>query len=321
MTILIVDGNNLTARANFAGKDLTKEDGTPTGCTYISIKSFKFLVEKFKPDSVLVCWDKGRSRYRTSIYPEYKSNRNHDNDTLEEKLEYENYIDQINRVKNYLTGLPIQQFDYPGCEADDLIAFIVEKYISEGRAEEVVLVSNDTDFYQLIVKGVKIYDPIKKLDLDSAYIKKKFEISADKYVYFKCMLGDKTDGISGIKGYGAAAAKQVLDRLDKVEELSDLKTVALAEDLQKKKKFRDFVENFEVVERNYQLINLLNRGSFLSMDIKNDILFRLENSTHNIDHQKIFMMSYEDEFSSIYKDRTLFLKPFYDLLNRRSKTL
>jgi DNA polymerase-1 len=286
---LIFDGNNLAARCNFANKDLTRSDGTKTGVVYGSIRSIKFLIEKFKPEKVIVVFDMGWSKRRLEIYPEYKQNRKNEFKTQEEINAKNEYINQIKRLQEYLEYLNISTIRIPKTEADDIIAFLLNLDIAKNAQDKTILISTDTDFYQFVHYGVKIYHPIQCTFIDEDYIKNKFEIDSKKYLLFKSMLGDKTDDISGVKGFGESAAKKVMKSYE-INKIEDLKESAL---LQKGEKFKNFVKNFDIIKRNYKLIDLI--SCYLDKETQDEIINQLKKE--KVFDESILNICKEDEIN------------------------
>jgi len=303
--IVIFDGNNMTARASSVDSGLArKKDGIPTGVVYISLKMLKSSVENLSPSKVYVAWDRGRSKARKDLYPEYKATRDV-NLTPEEKLSKEMYYAQIDRLKKYLDNLPVVQLEYHYTEADDIIGYLV-KHAKELGNEDVCVVSTDEDFLQLIPLGVKIYNPIKEKYITSEDVKEKFKITSSNFIYYKSMVGDSSDNIKGVKGFGAAAAVSLLD--EEVKELKELKV--RAEKFTKKKKYKDFIENFSIIERNYKIINLLDLSDFLSEETKNSIKEKLVIIPKKADQTTIMRLAFDDEMSSIYNQSLNFVSVF-----------
>lgn len=280
---LIIDGNNLAARNNFMNPDLRSPDGRKTGAVFGSIRSIKMLIEMFAPEETIVVFDMGWSKRRLEMYPEYKANRKDVHKTPEEIKSKEEYITQIKRLQVYIEHLPIKQVRVKSTEADDIIAYLLNK---SSNKNETVLVSNDSDFYQFVQFGVKIYNPILSQFIDDKYIKEKLKIQSSEYLMYKAMLGDGSDNISAIKGFGEGAAVKIL-QTGLCKSISDAKQIAAT---MKGVKFENLVNSFNLVERNYKLIDLLT--DYLDNDTKEQIESQLiTNKTLNHD---IFNLCKED---------------------------
>ena len=96
----------------------------------------------------LVVFDPGETPSRTESYPEYKSNRK-DYGGLPDK---ENPFTQLAGIKKALEKIGIKFCEKPGFEADDLIA----SYASN-PGYQAVIVSTDTDFFQLVSENIAVY--------------------------------------------------------------------------------------------------------------------------------------------------------------------
>lgn len=287
--ILLIDGNNLAARANFAEPNLKRTDGTPTGVVYISLRSIKTLIETFKPEKIIFAFDKGWSNWRLNIYPNYKANRKDIYKTPEEIEAKEKYINQIKRFQKYLDYLPFPKVVEKYVEADDIIGYILCQFIDKNKQEEIILISNDKDFYQFIPYGVKIYDGIQQCFIDENYINNKLGIPSNQYIFYKSMLGDKGDNIDSIKGFGEKAAVNVISSgpINKIEDIREI-TKNLSG-----KKYKDITNNFHIIERNYEIINLINNKALTEeqiVKIKEQI-----NITPKFDLEGLKKMCLEDE--------------------------
>lgn len=139
-------------------------------------------------------WDaKDGIRARQGIFPDYKAKR----PPLREDI----YVG-FDQVSNVLKHSAVIQVTIPGYEADDVIASMTRLYA--GRGEEVRIFSNDRDFLQLMTE-------FQTLVTTEATIKEGVLLSDVRY--HKTLVGDTSDCIPGIPGFGQAA----WDKADKAE--------------------------------------------------------------------------------------------------------
>ena len=123
--------------------------------------------------------------------------------------------------------------------------------------------------------------------IDDKYIKEKLKIQSNEYLMYKAMLGDGSDNISAVKGFGEGAAVKIL-QTGLCKSISDAKQIAST---MKGEKFRNLVNSFSLIERNYKLIDLLT--DYLDNDTKEQIEIQLSlNKTLN---QDIFNLCKEDD--------------------------
>ena len=197
MNSLVVDGSNLLWRVAWIAETRTKlinSQGVWTGPVYLFLKSVKGLQDKFKPNNIWVTWDKKliypSTNFRKELAPEtYKQNRDD-----EKAKEIHNQHDELAK---WLTALGIKQI-YPGVlEADDIISWLVREKLTSS-----VIVSVDKDLLQLIDSNTHYYNPIKKKLITPENFLQEVGVEINEYNYYKALLGDKSDNVEGIAGYG-----------------------------------------------------------------------------------------------------------------------
>ena len=166
-----------------------------------------------KPDYLAVCFDKGGSKTRSEIFPEYKSNRH---ETPEPIIIAVPYIKEILKVMN------IQILEEEGFEADDIIGTIAKK--AEKNGYTTYMVTSDKDFAQLVSESVFVYRPARMGNDIEIWgieeVKEKFEISDPiEVIDYLGMMGDSVDNIPGLPGVGDKTAKKFLKEFGKMENL------------------------------------------------------------------------------------------------------
>jgi 5'-3' exonuclease len=161
------------------------------------INTIRKHLEERNYDKVIVCWDsESNTSVRKELYSEYKANRK--NEMSEEQ--YESYLHQRQRVKQYLEEVFVRQVEVPNNESDDLIAY----YCKIALDENITIFSADKDLTQLISERVQIYSPIKKeyYKFGDNISLNKVDIPHQNVLLTKVFVGDKSDNISGIDGLG-----------------------------------------------------------------------------------------------------------------------
>jgi hypothetical protein len=98
--------------------------------------------------------------WRKKVYPEYKANRKVTYAKMTEKEKEDQEIlteafDDLVTFLNEKTNVTVLR--NPEAEADDMIATFIKMHPDDNH----VLISSDSDFYQLLAPNVKIYDPVK----------------------------------------------------------------------------------------------------------------------------------------------------------------
>lgn len=261
--VFIIDGMNMYLRSYAAYPQLSSHGYQMGGCVGF-LKSLQRLCREFQPARVYVTWEGGGSQRRRKLYPDYKSdrkpgrlNRFYGDDIPDSE---ENKQHQLVSLLSALKNVPVCQIYVSDCEGDDIVAFLVRGPL---RDKQVVIVSADKDMYQLLGPNVKIYSLYRKKFITDADLFEEFRIKSHNFALAKCLCGDDSDNIPGVKGLGFKSVAKKFPMLagDGTIILQDLINYSHT---QKGESYRRVVENEDVVKRNWQLVHL--DGSMLSAD-------------------------------------------------------
>jgi DNA polymerase-1 len=211
---LLVDGFNLAYRCFHALPELTSSTGFPTGALHGWVKSLWKLIDQEKPDASLVFFDLGESEERVALHAAYKAQRKPMPDPLRQ---------QIDPIKALTRAMGLAGIEVQGVESDDLLATEAVKFAREG--DDVIIVSGDKDFAQLVDERIKIMLPPPSANpklgwrlLDAAGVQEKFGVPPAQIAAYLALVGDTSDNIPGIDGVGPkTAAKWLADHGGTVE--------------------------------------------------------------------------------------------------------
>ena len=143
--------------------------------------------------------------WRNEIFPKYKESRYKDDAFMGGeffKLVYNNDL---------LTKAGVEYiFKYDNLEADDIVAIIKNKIRKKYPQANIYIITNDQDYLQLCDENTKLFN----LQFKNLLENKKVFQEADKNLFFKIVLGDKSDNIPPIlNGCGPKTTeKYYLDR-------------------------------------------------------------------------------------------------------------
>jgi DNA polymerase-1 len=200
--LLLVDGNNLFMRAWHATRHeaMTAGDESTASLVVFTNTLLRHIREE-KPDRVAVCWDGGKSAYRSRLLPSYKANRTAG---TSERAKHERGL-----IKQFLSLAGVFHVERPGVEADDLIA----KYWHDAE-EDVVLVSEDKDFLQLVGYNPRVY-PCSVLRSTgerwgAEEVAKTMGVTPQCLPHVMALTGDDSDNVPGVPGIGPKKAVQLL---------------------------------------------------------------------------------------------------------------
>lgn len=262
--ILIIDGMNMFIR-NFVMVKTMTPDGHHVGGMYGFLRSLGALVRDINPTRVLCVFDgKGSTTNRKAIDPNYKANRKITRITNWElfdnkEQELASIGNQVDRLKDYLGCLPIQILELEKLEADDIIAFVAQQYSTRNKL--VTIVSSDKDFLQIIQPNIEIYSPIKKETITVQNVVEKLGVHPTNYLTVKAILGDDSDNLKGVKGIGLKTLTKEFPELITEPNLEPDHLYKISEDrIEGKLFYSKLIHSWDIVEKNYNLMNLQQHG-------------------------------------------------------------
>ena len=232
-TYILVDTLNMFFRAKHVGggRDIDMRVGM---AMHIMFNSIKKVWRDFDGDHVVMCLE-GRS-WRKDFYTPYKANRKviMDKRSVKEQeddeLFFESYNDMVEFLDKRTNVSVIQQHN---AEADDLIA----TWIQEHPNDDHVIISTDSDFYQLLADNVTQYngttDQIVTLDgfknaktgeivIDKKTNEPKKAVDPEWVLFEKCVRGDSSDNI--FSAYPGARLKGTKNKTGITEAYNDRHT-------------------------------------------------------------------------------------------------
>lgn len=107
-------------------------------------------------------------------------------------------------------------------QADDAIATAAHRWRDDPDIEQLVICSNDNDFAQCIVADRVIqWNRIKKIRINERDVLVKFGVLPACIPEYLALVGDPSDGIPGIPGFGPKATVTLIDRYGHLEEIID----------------------------------------------------------------------------------------------------
>lgn len=195
---ILVDAMNMYFRSIHSTN--STDIGSRVGMSiHIMLNSIKKCIREFKGDHVIMC-SEGKS-WRKSIYSPYKANRNLAKAKLspKEKEDQDVLMEAFNEMMVFFdekTNCTV--LEHGAVEADDLIALWIARHPDDSH----IIVSTDSDFYQLLSENVEQYkgttDELITINgIFNANTNKKIkDIDSPDWILFeKCVRGDSSDNI------------------------------------------------------------------------------------------------------------------------------
>jgi len=205
--LFLIDGTAIIYRSFFAfiRNPLYNSKGQNTSAIYGTISAFLRLVERYNLDHVAVSFDRKEKTFRHEITDTYKANRPPAPDEL---------ISQFEPIKEFFSLIGLKEISCAGYEADDVLATLAEKFKQD---YDVVIVSGDKDFAQLVDENVVLYDTSKEKVTDYEGVIEKYDLKPEQFVDYLAICGDSADNIPGVKGVGPKGAAKLLNEFGTLE--------------------------------------------------------------------------------------------------------
>lgn len=260
--VLLIDGMNTFMR-NFCAIPTMDEGGHHIGGTAGFLRSIGYTIRTLKPSRVIIAFDGlGGSQRRRKIFPNYKAHRkpfvrlNRPGDFKSEEQEQENMKFQLTSLMAILATMPLTTIVQENIEADDIIGYLAKHIESIGGTS--IIYSSDKDFLQLANDQIIIYSPIRKKTYTADLIAEEYLTHPNNFVFYRALLGDKSDNINGIMGAGEKTLHKYLPEFKDPD--SNINYKFVVDKFKDVKKIPKVIEKIiaqeDLIKRNMKLMNL-----------------------------------------------------------------
>jgi DNA polymerase-1 len=208
--LFLVDALNVLFRNYYAIGPMTNPQGASTNALYGFIRSIYKLINDFSTDHLIAVFDGPDSKKdRVAIYKEYKSHRA----AMPEDLFY-----QLEKALEFcqIAGIPFLQA--PGVEADDAIGSIAKW--ADKKGIDTFICTSDKDLCQLVSDHVFIVHIHKENSIvDKQKVQELYGITPEQIPDYLGLIGDASDNIPGLEGFGPKTAAALLQEFHSMENL------------------------------------------------------------------------------------------------------
>jgi len=274
--IFLIDGSAFLYRAFHAIRSLSTSKGHPTNATFGFARILLKLLRDNSPEYAVVLFDVKGPTFRHKMYDQYKANRS----PMPEEL-----VAQIPDVKRMIAALNIPIVEKPGFEADDLVGTFSK--LAQKKGFEVVMVTGDKDFIQLITKKCTLWDPMKDTIKDVEEIRQDMGIEPEQFIDVLGLAGDSSDNIPGVQGVGPKTAIKLISQFGSIENIYEN-----LDSLEKKKKLYENLSNSKEIVLLSRDLATINTSIVVKEDIED---FKLE----DINTKEAFELFRELEFKTL----------------------
>ena len=238
---MLIDGSSQMYRAYHAIRGLTGPDGKSTNAVYGFVTMLRKLLDDQKPEYVVAAFDVAGPTFREELYADYKANRAPMPDDL---------VEQVPWVHEACEALGVTVITLQGYEADDVIGTLANQ--TADKSIEVVIVTGDKDFFQLVRDGVSVFNPRDEGTwYDSDRVLAKFGVWPDQVVDVLALMGDAVDNVKGVPGIGGKGARALISEHGTLDKL-----LAKAQQLPQRKYRTALTEHAELARQSRDLVRI-----------------------------------------------------------------
>jgi DNA polymerase-1 len=250
--LFLVDGYALIYRAFFAliSRPLRTSRGENTSAAWGIANFLQRLLEQHRPDYLGWVHDSGLS-FRHEEYEDYKATR----EKLSEELQAD-FDRGMERICALLEAHRVPILALPGYEADDVIGTLARQGVDAGA--NVVVVSGDKDFQQLVRPGVWLLNPGRggPASVDEQWVgmenaSERLGVAPERVTDYLALVGDTSDNVPGVKGIGDKTAQELVATYGGLEDI-----LAHAGEITKKRPREALLEQAEMARLSKRLVTI-----------------------------------------------------------------
>ena len=212
---VLIDGFAMMFRSYYAVRFAPQHEGQNVNAVYGCATTIMQALEQFGPHKVIVAFDAPEKTFRHELDPDYKAQRSPAPD---------DFVPQIQLVKDLIEAFNIPMFIKPGFEADDIIGTLA----CQAKDYQTYILSGDLDFLQLIEDRITLarFNGKGPELFDEAATIQKLGLPPSQVIDYKALCGDSSDNYKGLPGMGPKGALKLLEEYGNLESiyenLSDL---------------------------------------------------------------------------------------------------
>ncbi|MBI3508460.1 MAG: DNA polymerase I [Chlamydiia bacterium] len=199
--IYIIDAVNYLFRSYYAIGPMTNPKGESTSALFGFIRSIQKLIKEFSPKHLICVFDgPDNKKSRHALYADYKMHRKGAPADLYPQFEW---------ASQYCSAAGIPLLCIEGVEADDTMAAIAT-WVSRENGQSFICTS-DKDMMQLVNPHIFLLHAHKDNALiDANRVEEIYGVKPGQMLDLLAMMGDASDNIPGIPGFGPKTAASLL---------------------------------------------------------------------------------------------------------------
>lgn len=210
MQVHLLDATYELFRAHFGPPPRTDPSGRQVGAVVGLMESVLQLLGEADVTHLVAVTDTVIRSFRNDLYEGYKSGEDVDPELLA----------QFPLAEEALEHLGVRVWRMHEFEADDALAAAALHWAD--RVDRVVILSPDKDLTQVVVEDrIVTFDRRRRITTDEAGVWERFGVGPGSIPDYLALMGDSSDGIPGLPGWGAKSASTVLARYGSIDAIPD----------------------------------------------------------------------------------------------------
>lgn len=224
-TIAYIDGTQMLYRAEFGfpsrirnrvGHDVTGLFG------FLALTRKALATSRTLPTHAFVAFDADAPTYRAGLDRRYRASRQPPAAGADHT--------PFRHIPWIIRGLHVWGLaciEHETAEADDVIASALARFST--HRDRSIVVSRDKDFHQLVSSEVSQWDSARGAEkgwTTPETLKERFGISPSQWCDYVALVGDRSDGMPGVRGIGPKTAVRMLRGGRHLEDLDDELTIS-----------------------------------------------------------------------------------------------
>ncbi len=253
--LLLVDGSGLLFQSFYGmPRQIKNSCGQRVEAVICFVGILLKQIKSLKPDKLFIIFDGETHLNRKDQDKDYKANRIDYSAMAEEDTPF----CQLQIIKKVLDYLNFEWYETTFCEADDIIASLVNDNKDKFK---IIISSADKDFYQLVQDNVSIFTYRGKASVmvTPEFILNRYGIAPNYFADYKALVGDASDNIKGISGIGPKTASKLITKHGSITSI--LENVKPSED----KFCQNILSNKDKLLTNYKIIELFSKTGLYSL--------------------------------------------------------
>lgn len=271
--ILSVDGPYLSHRSFLSPYNLITSTGFNATMIHGFFRSLNALRKQFNPKQIIIAWESyGTPSWRKSLYSSYKQRSSN---KISQGFIVHEYVNQLMDIQKLLYLFGVKQYSADENEADDVIATLTKMF-----DDNILIFTVDKDIMQLVDNRCHVYNG-KKI-FDEISVEKKFFVKPKQIPDFLAVVGDSSDNIKGIDGYGPKKASKIIAKY------GDIESIPISEELGRHKHKLSLNKKLTTLNKDCKLKQILDNESDITDTIKSILdKYELSKMKEKIDEYKL----------------------------------